>query len=262
MKNVLYEKKGSVALITFNRPDSLNAFCYSMFQELIDFLEEAQNDPEVRVLVLTGAGKSFSAGVDLREVDQFLATDISLLNSRQMLKRYSELTRCMVKLSKPIIAAINGVAVGVGAEISIASDIRIASDQASFAFAEVRRGLFETNGVMHFLPRLVGRGRAAHWLYTGEKITADAALGAGLVTRVVPGESLLETTLSLARQIAANAPISVRLVKKVLQRTDDLDLEAIMLLEEDGMFECLTSEDLQEGVHAFLEKRTPLYQGR
>ena len=130
------------------------------------------------------------------------------------------------------------------------------------SFAEVKRGLFETNGVMYFLPRLVGLGRAMEMLLTGEKVSSHKALEAGLVTRVVPQDDLVEVAMGMARTIASNAPISVRLVKQVMQRSLDLDLEAVMQLEVDGMMECLTSKDLREGMQAFIEKRAPVYTGK
>ena len=154
------------------------------------------------------------------------------------------------------------MAVGVGAEIAIASDIRIAAESAYFQFAEVKRGIFETNGVMHRLPRLIGMGRAAHVMMTGERISAQSAYEMGLVTKVTSAESILQEGMNIAHTLAANAPISVRLVKEVLQKSYDLDLEAVMQLETEGTLECFASEDMREGVKAFLEKRAPVYKGK
>jgi enoyl-CoA hydratase/carnithine racemase len=157
---------------------------------------------------------------------------------------------------------VNGIAVGIGVELSLASDISLAAEEATFAFTEVKRALFETNGVMYILPRLVGQGRAMQMLLTGEKVLAHEALKAGLVTRVVTQQQLIENAMDMARTIATNAPISVRLVKQTMQRTYDLDLEAVMQLEIDGMMQCFRSEDLVEGFNAFLDKRTPVYKGK
>jgi len=168
----------------------------------------------------------------------------------------------MVHLPKIIIAAVNGIAVGIGVELSLASDIRIAAEEATFAFTEVKRALFETNGVMYILPRLVGQGRAMQMLLTGEKVPAQEALSVGLVTRVFTQQQLIENAMDMARTIATNAPISVRLVKQTMQRTYDLDLEAVMQLEIDGMMQCFRSEDLVEGFNAFLDKRPPIYKGK
>jgi len=262
MTDILFEIKDQIAIITFNRPEVLNVFRRAMFQQLLGLLDDAANDESIRVVLMTGAGRAFSAGIDLDEVSHLFDGSMTMEQARAELGEMQELTRRMVNLPKPIVSVINGVAIGAGAEVAIASDIRIASQTASFAFAEVQRGLFETNGVMHRLPRLIGMGRAAHVMMTGEKISAQSALELGLVTRVVPSEILLNKGLELARSLAANAPISMRLVKQVLNQSYDLNLESVMQLETEATLECLASEDLQEGVQSFLEKRAPIYKGK
>jgi len=262
MTDILFEIKDQIAIITFNRPEVLNVFRRAMFQQLLGLLDDVANNDSIRVVLMTGAGRAFSAGIDLDEVSHLFDGSMTMEQARAELGEMQELTRRMVNLPKPIVSVINGVAIGVGAEVAIASDIRIGSQTASFAFAEVQRGLFETNGVMHRLPRLIGMGRAAHVTMTGEKISAQSALELGLVTRVVPSEILLNKGLELARALAANAPISMRLVKQVLNQSYDLNLESVMALETEATLECLASEDLQEGVQSFLEKRAPIYKGR
>jgi len=262
MTDILFEIKDQIAIVTFNRPEVLNVFRRAMFQQLLGLLDDAANNDSIRVVLMTGAGRAFSAGIDLDEVSHLFDGSMTMEQARAELGEMQELTRRMVNLPKPIVSVINGVAIGAGAEVAIASDIRIASQTASFAFAEVQRGLFETNGVMHRLPRLIGMGRAAHVMMTGEKISAQSALELGLVTRVVPSEILLNKGLELARALAANAPISMRLVKQVLNKSYDLDLESVMQLETEATLECLASEDLKEGVTAFLEKRVPVYKGK
>jgi enoyl-CoA hydratase/carnithine racemase len=259
---ILYRKQSGVAVATFNRPDVLNAFRSTMFTRLVEILADVRDDAAVRVLVITGNGRAFSAGIDLEEQAQLFGGEIDDAAARKALDDLQAITRQMRDLPKPIIAAINGLAVGVGAELGIASDIRLASQDAYFMFAEVKRALFETNGVMYFLPRLVGLGRALEMLMTGDKIPAEEALAAGLVTRVYPTADLLPHAIALAERIAANAPISVRLVKQVIARSYDLGLDEVMRLESDGMIECLYSDDFQEGVHSFLEKRAPNYTGK
>jgi enoyl-CoA hydratase/carnithine racemase len=167
----------------------------------------------------------------------------------------------MLALPKIIISAINGLAVGVGVEIALASDIRIASSDASFSFTEAKRGLFQTNGVMFLLPRLIGAGRAAHIMLTGETVLASRALEYGMVTSVVQPNELLHAAREIAATIAANAPISVRLVKQVLQQSLESTLEQALALETAGMLECLASQDLLEGTQSFIEKRMPVYRG-
>jgi enoyl-CoA hydratase/carnithine racemase len=260
--SILYHKQDGVARVTLNRPNVLNAFRGAMFTRLTEILADVRDDAAVRVLVITGNGRAFSAGIDLEEQAQLFGGAIDDAMARAALDSLQAITLQMIDLPKPIIAAINGLAVGVGAELAIASDIRLAAQDAYFMFAEVKRGLFETNGVMYFLPRLVGMGRAVEMLITGDKIPASEALAAGLVTRVYANDDLLPNALALAERIAANAPISVRLVKQIMARTYDHDLNGVMRLEVEGMLQCLHSDDFQEGVHSFLEKRAPNYKGK
>jgi enoyl-CoA hydratase/carnithine racemase len=256
-----YTKNDGVAIATLNRPESLNAFRQQTFTDLNAVLEDVRSDDAVRVLILTGSGRAFSAGADLKEMASDLLAS-SLEDQRKNLETYQNLTRTMLALPKTIISAVNGLAVGVGVEIALASDIRIASQDASFTFAEAKRGLFQTNGVMFLLPRLIGAGRAAHIMLTGERVLADRALEYGMVTEVVESGELEQAALELAMTIAANAPISVRLIKQVLQRSLEGTLEQSLDLETAGMLECLASQDLIEGTQSFLEKRAPVYQNR
>ena len=260
--DILYEKKDGIAIATFNRPAVLNAFRQATLREFISILDDVKVDNTVRVLIITGNGRAFSAGIDLKEMASSTSDDRSLKQEFDELQAIQDVTRRMVHLPKIIIAAVNGIAVGIGVEIALASDIRIAADKATFAFTEVKRALFETNGVMYFLPRLVGLGRAMQMLLTGEIIPAQHALNAGLLTQVVAQEQLMEYAINMAYTIASNAPLSVRLVKQTMQQTYDLDLEAVLQLEVDGMMQCLRSEDLVEGFNAFLEKRSPVYKGK
>jgi enoyl-CoA hydratase/carnithine racemase len=268
LADIRFEKEEPVAVATFDRPDRLNAFRMQTFDDFEAILDEVARDPEVRVLILTGAGRAFSAGVDLKELaesgeggaDQ--PPHHGLRQVREELLRYQALTRRIVHHPKTIIAAINGVAVGVGAEVSLASDIRIASDSAKLAFTEVKRGLFETNGVLYLLPRIVGHGRAMEMLLTGDMVSAEQMLETGLVTRVVEPERLLDEARELATTVATNAPITVRRIREIMTRSWDLDLEAVMQLEIDGNIEVMGSDDLREGVAAFVEGRPPHYRGR
>ena len=262
LNDILYEKKDSIAVATFNRPTVLNAFRQATLREFITILDDVKADESVRVLVITGKGRAFSAGIDLKEMAYPSSDSLLLKQAYDELQAIQDVTRHMVHLPKTIIAAVNGIAVGIGVELSLASDISIAADKATFAFTEVKRALFETNGVMYILPRLVGLGRAMQMLLTGEMVLAQDALNAGLVTRVIALDQLMEYAMDMAHTIAANAPLSVRLVKQTMQRTYDLDLEALMQLEVDGMMQCFRSEDLVEGFNAFLEKRSPVYKGK
>jgi enoyl-CoA hydratase/carnithine racemase len=268
LEDILYEKEGPLAVATFNRPNRLNAFRTRTFDDFEAILDDAAADDELRVLILTGTGRAFSAGVDLKElaegdpVGDEVPSRHGLRNLREGLLRYQALTRRMVHHPKTIIAAINGVAVGVGAEVSLASDLRIAADTARLAFTEVKRGLFETNGVLYLLPRIVGHGRALEMLLTGDMVSAQEMLEAGLVTRMVAADRLLTEARELAGTIAANAPITVRRIREIMARSWDLDLEAVMQLEVDGNLEVMASDDLREGVASFVEGREPRYRGR
>ena len=260
--DILYEKKDGIAIATFNRPAVLNAFRQATLREFISILDDVKVDNTVRVLIITGNGRAFSAGIDLKEMASSTSDDRSLKQEYDELQAIQDVTRRMVHLPKIIIAAVNGIAIGIGVETALASDIRFAAEEATFAFTEVKRALFETNGVMYLLPRLVGLGRAMQMLLTGEIIPAQHALNAGLLTQVVAQEQLMEYAINMAYTIASNAPLSVRLVKQTMQQTYDLDLEAVLQLEVDGMMQCLRSEDLVEGFNAFLEKRSPVYKGK
>jgi enoyl-CoA hydratase/carnithine racemase len=262
LTDIQYEKKNGIAIATFNRPAVLNAFRQATLREFKSILDDVQADDTIRVVIITGNGRAFSAGIDLKEMANSSSDVRTLKQEYDELHAIQDVTRRMVHLPKIIIAAVNGIAVGIGVETALASDIRLAADKATFAFAEVKRALFETNGVMYILPRLVGLGRALQMLLTGEIVSALDALNAGLVTRVVAQEQLMEYAIDMAQTIAANAPLSVRLVKQTMQKTYDLDLEAMMQLEVDCMMQCSRSEDLIEGFNAFLEKRPPVYKGK
>lgn len=250
------------ALLRFNRPDRLNALDPASMDALHEQLGRINADPSIRAVVLTGTGRAFSAGADLKEMDDASGKEATVRAARAELQRFQDITRRLVDSPAVFIAAINGIAVGVGAELAIASDIRIGAPASELMLSEVKRGLFETNGVMHFLPRLVGHGRAAQWLLTGERVPAEALLGAGFLTELVPADRLMARARELAEAVAANAPVSVRLVKRLLRRTWETDLEAMLQYEVDGMMACMASDDLAEGLRAFVEKRKPHWQGR
>jgi enoyl-CoA hydratase/carnithine racemase len=261
-KDILYEKRDSIAVATFNRPDSLNTFSDGMLREFQDILEDVEQDKNLHVLILTGKGRAFSAGRDLKDLAFLYEAASASDKLRHEVQLLANITQQLTQIPKVVIAAINGLAVGIGAEFALACDIRMASEQAFFGFPEVKRALFFTNGVMYFLPRLVGLGRAKDWLLTGEKISAREAFEAGLVTAVLPADKFMKSVFDKANIIAANAPLSIRLTKKAFQQTHEMDLESILKLEEDSVVACHASEDFFEGVSAFIEKRDPVYKDR
>ena len=262
LEDFRYESRDGIGVLTFNRPDRLNACRLQTYRELHAALDEMGREDTVRVLVLRGEGRAFCVGDDLTEARDLLQAGTSLDRWREEVERVQDITRRIVQMPKPVIAAVQGYAVGFGAEVAIASDIRVAADDAQFLFTEVTRGLYPTNGVLYRLPRLVGHGRAAEWLMTGSRITAAEALAAGLVTHLVPGPELSTRALDLAARLAANAPIPLRLLKRHLAAIHDVDFEAGLQLEVDGLLECIASEDVVEGMRAFAEKRRPVYRGR
>jgi enoyl-CoA hydratase/carnithine racemase len=253
---ILLEREGDqVAVLRLNRPDRLNAIDHPSIETLHRLLAELDADDRIRVAIITGTGRAFSAGADLKEMDSTPQSEVTVRAARNGLQLYQDITRQMVNSRVVFIAAINGIAVGVGAELSLAADIRIGSDGAELMLSEVRRGLFETNGVLHFLPRVVGQGRAARWLLTGERINAGELLDSGFLTEVVPADQLMSRARELALTIAGNAPLSVRLLKQLLRRTWEVDLEAMLQYEVVGMLACMASEDLEVVVYEFYEKR-------
>jgi enoyl-CoA hydratase/carnithine racemase len=251
-----------IAVLRLNRPDRLNALDQGSIEQLHRLIGELGNDPALRAVILTGTGRAFSAGADLKELDETREGEVSVRAARKQLMLYQDLTRRMVESPVVFIAAINGIAVGVGAELTLAADIRIGSDSAAIMLTEARRGLFQTNGVLHFLPRVVGHGRAAQWLLTGERIPAAELLQSGFITELVPADRLLARASELAETVAANAPVSVRLIKRLLRRTWEVDLEAMLQYEVDGMMACMASDDIEEGVRSFIERRAPVWQGK
>jgi 2-(1,2-epoxy-1,2-dihydrophenyl)acetyl-CoA isomerase len=255
---VRYEEEGFVGVITLNRPAVLNAFDHGMVLELAARLDAAR-DAGMRALVVTGAGRAFSSGHDLHESAITGATPMHEVHG--YLWEIQHLTTRILEHPAIVIVALNGPAVGMAAELCVAADLRLASDEAYLLFPEVRLALLETNGVTWLLPRAVGHARASDWLLTGRRIPAAELATAGLVSRVVPGRELLPATMELAREIAASAPRSIRLVKRLLHRGWSDDLRASLLAEIDGVVETSRSPDLVEGVQAFHEKRVPRYTG-
>ena len=262
LKDLTYSREEGVGLITINRPEVLNAFRKNTWLDFSAVIEEVKSDKRIRCLLVTGAGKAFSVGQDINELDELIGEKADYSAVRQNIEIMQNITREIVNLPIPVVSAVNGYAVGAGAEVAIASDIRYASEQASFEFAEVKIGLFETNGVTFLLPRLIGFGRAKELLLTGRKIDAREAEQIGLVSKVYTASELLDQSMARAGKIAANAPIPVQKVKHVLNRTAEIGLEEALTLETDAVMQCCFSDDVREGASAFFEKRKPIFKGR
>ena len=246
-----------VATITLNRPASLNSLTVPMKVELLGALRRVERDTAVRAVILTGAGRAFCAGQDLRER---LEPDAAPLGV-ELRERYNPIIRAIRALPKPILAAINGVAAGAGASLAMACDLRVAADTASFALAFGQVGLVPDSGATWFLPRLVGGTRASELALLGDSVTADDALRLGLVGRVVPAGDLLTEARELAVRLAAGAPRAMALTKRALAGTWDRDLEGALEYEAHLQDMAGRTNDHREGMAAFLEKRPPRFSG-
>lgn len=251
------EVDGAVASVTLDRPAALNALTIPVKVALLDALRSIADDRAVRAVVLTGAGRAFCAGQDLGERE---APDAPPLDV-ELRERYNPIIRAIRDMGQPVIAAVNGVAAGAGASIAFACDLRIASSEARFVLAFGRIGLVPDSGATWFLPRLVGAARAAEMTLVGDAIDAEEALRIGLVSRVVPADSLLAEARALADRIAAGAPRAMAATKHALQRSWASDLEATLEAEARLQGEAGATADHAEGLAAFRDKRTPRFTG-
>jgi enoyl-CoA hydratase len=255
---LIYEKKDNIGVLTVNRPDKLNALSNELTVELERFLDEAEKDDDLRVLVITGAGeKAFVAGADINELvvrDGVMGRDVSRFRQ--------ELFARIENLPIPVIAAVNGYALGGGLELALACNIRIASEKAQFGAPEVKLGIIPGDGGTQRLPRLVGLGRGMELILTGDFIDASEAHRIGLVNRVVPPEELMENVMGLAKKIASRPPLAVKYAKEAVNRSQEGDTASGYALESYLHALSCTTEDKDEGVAAFLEKRKGKFKGK
>jgi len=256
-KYTLYEKRDGIATITINRP-KVNVMNEQTVLEILSRLEDAGKDEDVKVVVITGAGeKAFCAGLDLTTVK-----DINVIKAVEVTKRGQKLTLAVEELGKPVIAAINGYALGGGLELAMACDIRVASENARVGQTEVNVGLIPGWGGTQRLPRLVGKGIAKELVFTGKMIDAKTAERIGLINLVVPPEKLKSAVEELAKVIMSKPPIAIKLAKELINNSIETD-QRTGLIHEAEAFGILTStEDFREGVSAFLEKRKPEFKGK
>ena len=252
-----WEVEHGVGTITLDRPDALNSLDATLKRELLAVLREAERDPAVRAVVLTGAGRAFCAGQDLKER---LGPDAAPLDV-EVRERYVPIVLAIRRLSKPVIAAVNGVAAGAGAALAFACDLRIAADGASFVLAFGRIGLAPDSGASWFLPRLVGLAYAAELLYLPDSMPATEALRIGLVSRVVPAAELMPQAQALAGRLAHGAPRAMALTKRALERSLEVGLEEALDHEASLQGIAGRTADHAEGIAAFLEKRPPRFTG-
>jgi len=254
---VLVEAADGVATVTLNRPDALNALTVPMKRELLAVFRRLERDTAVRAVILTGSGRAFCAGQDLRER---LQPDAAPLGA-ELRERYNPIIRAMRSLPKPVVGAINGVAAGAGASLAFACDVRIAADGASFALAFGRVGLVPDSGATWFLPRLVGAARAAEITMLGDPVSAEDALRIGLVSRVVAADALTPEAHTVAARLAASAPRALALTKRALESGWDRSLDEALEYEAQLQDLAGRTTDHREGMTAFVEKRPPRYTG-
>jgi enoyl-CoA hydratase/carnithine racemase len=258
LQNVLYEKRDGIAYVTVNRPKALNALNTLTWNDLRTVFDDVRDDPTIRGAILTGAGdKAFIAGADITELATLAAFEAT--RASQLGQGVLDLIE---NLGKPVIAAVNGFALGGGCETAMACTLRIAAERASFGQPEVKLGLLPGGGGTQRLPRLVGKGRALQLILSGGMIDAREAWRIGLVNEVVPGAELISRAEAILKQIAANAPIAVRLALAVTNRGLDTSQDEGLLLEASYFGLCAATEDKAEGTKAFLEKRAPQFHGR
>ncbi len=261
-ETIRFETEGGVALLTLDRPERLNAMNRQLSDEVIDAIDCVRRDAETRVLVLTGAGRAFCAGGDVRTGDE-VGVRRTAIEARDWLREMGQrLPLALQALERPVIAAINGVAAGGGLDLACACDIRIASETATFTSVFARIGLFPGTGGCWFLPRIVGLEKACEMIWTGDGIDAAEALRIGLVGRVVPADMLLDTARELARRLARAAPMAVRLSKNAIYRGLTQDLPTALEWAATAESITLTSDDHQEGILANRERRLPHFTGR
>lgn len=256
-ETITVEKRRKVALLTINRPDKLNALNKQVHTEGVAALEELRKDDSVRVLVITGAGeKSFVAGADISEFEgQTPVTQRDLFHEKTFFNTIDA-------FPKPVIAMVNGFCLGGGNELALACDLRICSENARFAQPEINLGILCGGGGTQRLPRLIGEGRAMEMLLTGDMIDAETARKFGLVNHVYPIDQLETETFKLAEKIAEKAPIALQLSKDAVKFASRSNLDEGLRREVDLFAICFSTEDKQEGVAAFLEKRKPVFKGR
>ena len=258
LENVLYEKKDSIAYVTLNRPKVLNALNKKTWADLRTAFEAARDDAAVRGVILTGAGdKAFIAGADISEL-----ANVSAVEAEESSTFGQEVLNLVENRGKPVIAAINGFALGGGCETAMACTIRVASEHAKFGQPEVKLGLIPGGGGTQRMPRLVGKGRALQIILSGEIISAQEAYRIGLVNEVVPAADVITRAEAILKQIFSNAPIAVKYSLEAVNKGLETSVAEGLSLEASLFGLCAGTEDKREGTQAFLQKRAPQFQGR
>ncbi|PIC63621.1 enoyl-CoA hydratase [Sporosarcina sp. P13] len=253
-KYITVQVKDRVSVVKLNQPEVRNALSPEMREEIRSFFTEVKTDSDVKVIVLTGEGKAFSAGGDLRSLKGITAEA-----GRKRLQAGHDMIYSVLNLEKPVIAAVNGVAAGAGVSLALACDVVIMSDSSTFIQSFVKVGLIPDLGSLYFLPSLIGRHRALELMLTGGKLTADQALDMGIANHVVPSEKLQEQVQSIASELAKGPALAMGLTKRVANRSVLDEIGKTLELEGFAQAMCFESVDFKEGTDAFFEKRTPVF---
>lgn len=256
---IICTKREHIAIVTLNRSEVDNVINQQLARELADVCRDISQDDSIYAVIITGAGdRAFCAGSELEKSIQVSGTPAQL---EDLGRRYNVAT-AIAAIDQPVIAAINGDALGQGLEMALSCDIRLASDRARFGFPQITLGLIPMDGGTQRLPRIVGKGKALELIFTGKTINATEALETGLVSKVIAQENLASEAEALAQSIAGKAPIALKYIKEAVNKGLDLTLEQGLRLEADLYFLLHTTDDRTEGIRAFLEKRTPRFKGK
>lgn len=271
-EELIFETEDNVATVTLNLPGKLNALSQAITAGLWRAIDDARSDDSIRALVITGVGRGFCSGADVEGLAAATGGTAAAINeappveakpkASPEMRSLVDIPAALLQLPIPVLGAINGVAAGGGLSIALACDIRIASQDARFAAVWVKRALMPDLGISYTLPRAVGLSKACEMIFSGDIIDAAEAERIGLVSKVVPPEQLLSTTMELAKRIAKGPPMAIQYAKEVLYKAQDMDMEATVKLEAVNFAKCMRSEDAREGVRSFLEKREPDFKGR
>lgn len=257
-KVLLVEEHDGVALLTLNRPAVMNSFNFEMLRALKDAIDELRFRPEVRVVIISGAGdRAFCAGADLKE-----RATLTPIQVKEFIFTIRNLFTAIEDLNKPVIAAVNGVALGGGTELALACDIRLAAKTATMGLTETRLAIIPGAGGTQRLPRLVGKGKAKELIFTGKRVGADEALDIGLVNQICEPEALIDDCMKMAAMICETGPIAIEQAKYAINRGLETDLHTGLAIESNAYWITIPTEDRLEGLAAFREKRKPVYRGQ
>jgi enoyl-CoA hydratase/carnithine racemase len=261
-EHIIYDVSDHIATITLNQPDRLNALTPLMRIEFLEAMQLSDKNTDVRVIVITGAGRGFCSGGDMKAMNKAASSDSANALNEKLTPIRDKVVLAMRDATKPVIAAVNGAAAGAGMNIALACDIRIASSNARFGQTFTKRGLHPDWGGTYFLPRIVGMAKACELIWSGKMIDAEEALALGIVSEMTAPEDLMETTLAMAKAFAEGPPIAIQLAKRAMYKAQDSDLREALEFETYAQNLAKDTHDAKEGIRAFVEKRDPVFTGR